>query len=191
MQQQQLRQPARTLLEGGQVERALRQRSVGARKQENTVRLAQTQMSPGAVRRVAAIEHDVVRGLEIGEPFRRLIRRARIENRRARSHLGQRHDQKMRGRWVLIEPVLQRHDGEGLGPFIVGGRAGRVLQPLYQHLHEIHHHARMTGDERVESRRAHAQKLGIAQRHELRRMTVPARYERHLADRLAGWHMGD
>ena len=123
MQQQQFRQAAGALLERGQIERALRQGLVGARQQENTVGLAQALMRPGAVGRVAAIEHHVMRRFESVEPFRALVAGVHIQHRGARAHVGQGRRQAMRDRGAFQCP-LQRHDGEGLGPGAGAAAAG-------------------------------------------------------------------
>ena len=89
MQQQNSGRPLSALLEGGQIQRALRHRLVGAGQQENAVSLAQALVGPGAVRRVAVIEHHVMRGLEGVEPFRGLFAGLVVEHRRAAAHFGQ------------------------------------------------------------------------------------------------------
>ena len=115
MQQQQLRQAEARSLKAGRSERAQRQGLIGARQKEDAVGLAQALMRPGAVRRIAAIEHHVMRRFETVEPFRALLAGADIQHRGAASHVGQRAGQAV-GDGRGFQTLLQRHDGEGLGP---------------------------------------------------------------------------
>ena len=186
MQQQQSRQAAGALFKGRQVQRALRQRLIGARQQENPVGLAQALMRPGAVGQIAAIEHHVMGGFEIVEPVGALLGGHDIQHRSARSHFAQRTGEAM-GDGGGFQAGLQRHDGKGLGAGIVAAAARGVAQPLGHLLHQIHHHARMARDQLLERLRPDAQQFGIAQRHQLGGMFLAAHDEGHFAHRLAGW----
>ena len=122
-------------------------------------------MRPGAVGRVAAIEDDIVRGLESVEPFRRLLgrslNRARppsIPCRPARRRGGAR-SVRCRARPAAARWRRSWARAAGLP-------ARGVLQPLHQNAHQIEHHARMARDQRVEGFGLHAQKFGVAQRHD-------------------------
>ncbi len=114
MQQQQFRQAGRAFLERGHVERAQRQRPVGTRQQKNAIGLAQTQMRPGTVRGIAAIEDEIMLDFEIGEPFGGLISAAAIEHGGARAHVNERCRKALRDGFS-IQAVLQWYDGEGFG----------------------------------------------------------------------------
>ena len=162
-------------LKAGRSSGRQRQRLVGARQQENAVGLAQALMRPGAVGRIAAIEHHVMRRFEGVEPFRASVRRPATSSTAARdAHLAPAPRQAM-GDGHFVQPVLQRHDGEGLGPRLVAAAAIGVLQPAHQHLHQVHHHPRMARDQRLEAVRADAQQFGVAQRHQLGGMWLDAR----------------
>jgi hypothetical protein len=189
MQQEEFGQAGRARLERRHLERAQRQRSIGARQQKHTVGLAQALLRPWAVRRVAAVKHNVVIGFETAQPFRRLFGRTCVEHAGLHAGIDERGCEPARDGFV-IEPVLQRHDGECARARGVDGALGRLVQALHQDAHEVEHHARMTGDQRVERFRTDAQKFGIAQCDKLRGMRV-AGNERHFADRLAREDMRD
>ena len=190
MQQQQLRQAAGALLKGRQIQRPLRQGPLRAREQEDAIGLAQALMRPGAVGRVAAIEHDIMRRFKRVEPFGVLLGRAHIQHRSAHAHFAQRIGQAI-GNGRIRHVVLQGHDGKGLGPRIAGIVAGGGLEPSHQHLHQIQHHLGMARGQCLEALRADAQQFGVAQRHQLRGMIIVARDQRHLAHGLARRDMGD
>ena len=169
MDQQQLRQAGRAFLKRGHVEWAQRQRSVGTRQQKNPIRLAQTQMRPGTVRGIAAIEDEIMIDFEIGEPFGGLISAAAIEHGGVRAHVNEccrkaLHD------GFSIQAVLQWYDGEGFGTRRAVVAACGVLQALHHDPHKVEHHARIACDETVEGFGADAQQFAVAQRHELGRM---------------------
>ena len=187
MQQQQFRQAANPLLEGRQREQTLGQRNRRAPAGRFGRPGAGTDGSKRSGR-IAAIKNDVMRRLEGVEPFRGLLAGRGIEHRGSGSHFDQCTRQAVGNRFVA-EALLQRNDGKGFGPRAVFGTLRRVLQPSHHHPHHVHHHAGMAGDEGLESIRADAQKLGVAQSHQLGGMRF-AGDQRHFADCFAGGNMG-
>src|SRR5262249_33494732 len=90
MQEQQLRQPGCSFLESRQVKWPKRQWPVSAGKQEHTIRLSEAEVRPSTVRRIATIEHNVMRGFEPVKPLGGLVRCGCIKDRRLRAHIDQR-----------------------------------------------------------------------------------------------------
>ena len=116
MQQQQFRQAAGALLEGGQVERALAARA-GRRAPEG--RCGRPGAGIDASRRCRAHRRDRT---PRHAPPRKLLNHSAVWSPAATSstaardaHFGQRAGQAM-GDGGALQPLLQRHDGEGLGP---------------------------------------------------------------------------
>ena len=181
--------PACALLECGNIERPSRQRPIRAGEQEDLVGLPHAEMRPGAVGRVAAIEHDIVRGFERIEPFRGAVGAGRVEHCGSRAHVDQRRDQALRDCFVL-QTLLHRDDRKGPRAGSVRRPPHTFVQTAYQDAHEIENHVWMALDQRLKTFAADAEKLGVAHGDELRGVRL-AGDQRHLAHRFARGHVCD